>query len=335
MFKPEEIYYEKSIKSYELGIQLLKKYENIPKKIIETHNNIEELRKKSNKDFPILKKKLIIGVRKTHKYSPNKKVSDFLVPYTSSGCTASCLYCYLVCHFNKCSYLRLFVNREQMLDKIIKTANASSNTKELTFEIGSNSDLILENSITNNLVWTIENFAKSPNGFLTFPTKFDMIDPLLNIPLGREKIIIRISMNPEKIIKATEFGTASLNARIRTINKLKEADYKVGIIIAPVIFIEDWKIQYHNLVEKLANELSDDVKKDVFFEVIFMTYSYVHNAINTEAYPNAINLYEQEKMKVRGRGMYTYKNSLRLEGEDYLKSIIYKYFPKNQILYFS
>lgn len=84
MFKPEEIYYEKAIKSYELGIQLLKKYENVPKKIIDSHNNIEVLRKKPNKDFSILKKKLIIGVRKTHKYSPNQKVSDFLVPYTSS-----------------------------------------------------------------------------------------------------------------------------------------------------------------------------------------------------------------------------------------------------------
>lgn len=57
-----------------------------------------------------------------------------------------CLYCYLVCNFNKCSYLRLFVNREEMLEKIIKTANKSD--KELVFEIGSNSDLVLENMIT-------------------------------------------------------------------------------------------------------------------------------------------------------------------------------------------
>ena len=34
--------------------------------------------------------------------------------YTSSGCTAACMYCYLVCNYNKCAYLRLFVNREQM-----------------------------------------------------------------------------------------------------------------------------------------------------------------------------------------------------------------------------
>ena len=40
-----------------------------------------------------------------------------------------------------------------MLDKIIKVSNKSD--KELTFEIGSNSDLILENTITGNLIWTI------------------------------------------------------------------------------------------------------------------------------------------------------------------------------------
>jgi len=66
------------------------------------------------------------------------------------------MYCYLVCNYNKCAYLRLFVNREQMMEKIIKTSEKSE--KELTFEIGSNSDLILENTITNNLPWTIEKF---------------------------------------------------------------------------------------------------------------------------------------------------------------------------------
>lgn len=290
---------KKLLKAMSFGIALLKKYQDVPKVIIENHNNIEELRTKPNTEFPKLKKKLIIGIRKTHKYQPNQKVSDFLVPYTSSGCTASCLYCYLVCHYNKCSYLRLFVNREQMIDKLIKTANAST-SKELTFEIGSNSDLILENTITNNLVWTIQNFAKSTHGFITFPTKFDMIDPILNIN-GKEKVIVRMSINPEKVINMVEFGTSRLNNRIRAINRLKDAGYKVGILIAPVIFIENWQIHYSELIRRLAEELSDDVKKDLFFEIIFMTYSYVHNAINTEAFPNAINLYNPDMMMMRGR----------------------------------
>lgn len=120
MFIPNNIYYEKEIENYELGKQLLKKYESVPKFIIENHNNIEEMRKKENSEFPKMKNNLIIGIRKTHKFVENHKVSDYLVPYTSSGCTAMCLYCYLVCNYNKCAYLRLFVNREMMLDKIKK-----------------------------------------------------------------------------------------------------------------------------------------------------------------------------------------------------------------------
>lgn len=156
MFKPKAIYYEKDIINYELGKELLEKYKDVPKVEIENHNSIKEMQKKDNKEFIEMKRNLIIGTRKTHKFVENHKISDYLVPYTSSGCSAACMYCYLVCNYNKCSYLRLFVNREKMLDKIIKTAEKEE--RELTFEIGSNSDLVLENTITGNLVWTIENF---------------------------------------------------------------------------------------------------------------------------------------------------------------------------------
>ena len=84
MFLPDEIYYEKAIKSYDLGILLLKKYADVPKTVIENHNQIDSLRNRPNSAFSELKRKLIIGVRKTHRYQENHKVSDFLVPYTSS-----------------------------------------------------------------------------------------------------------------------------------------------------------------------------------------------------------------------------------------------------------
>ena len=330
MFKPHEIFYEKEIENYELGKKLLDKYEDVPKKVIDNHNNIEEMRKKENKEFLKMKTNLIIGVRKTHKYQENHKVSDFLVPYTSSGCTASCMYCYLVCNYNKCAYLRLFVNREKMLEKIIKTAEKSD--KDLTFEIGSNSDLVLENTITNNLVWTIENFKDSKKGKLTFPTKFDMVEPLLDLD-HKGKIIARVSVNPEEIINNVEFGTSRLDGRINAINKLKEAGYEVGILIAPVIFVENWKEEYLELIKTLESRLSTKVKKDVFFEIIFMTYSYVHTKINEEAFPKAINLYDKELMIGRGRGKYWYKAKLREEGERFFIENMKKYFPNNEILY--
>ncbi len=330
MFKPRAIYFEKEILNYPLGKELMNKYKEIPKVEIENHNNIEEMRKKENKEFPYMKENLIIGVRKTHKFVENHKTSDFLVPYTSSGCTASCMYCYLVCNYNKCAYLRLFVNREQMMEKIIKTAEKSE--KELTFEIGSNSDLILENTITNNLPWTIENFKDTGKGKLTFPTKFDMVDDILGLD-HKGKVTIRMSVNPEEIINKVEFGTSRLKGRIEAINKLKEAGYNVGILIAPVILVDNWKELYLELIQRLSKELTEKVKKDVFFEIIFMTYSYVHTKINEEAFQNAINLYNKEIMTGRGKGKYMYKKDIRQEGEKFLREQMHKYFPNNSIEY--
>lgn len=332
MFIPDAIFYEEDIKEYDLGNILLERYKNqkVPMKVIENHNNIEEMRKKENKDFPRMKKNLIIGIRKTHKYVENHKVSDYLVPYTSSGCIAMCMYCYLVCNYNKCSYLRLFVNREQMLDKLKKVANKAG--KNLVFEIGSNSDLILENTITGNLEWTIENLNNDFNGKITFPTKFDMVEPILNLN-HNGKVIVRMSLNPEELINAVEFGTSRLKNRIEAINKLVEAGYLVGILIAPIILVENWKQLYKKLLNEIVDNLSEKAKKQTFFELIFMTYSYVHNAINHEAFPNAIELYNKEYMTGRGKGKYAYKREFKEEAKIYLLDLMKKYFPNNEIKY--
>lgn len=335
MFKPEAIFYESGIEKYQLGKELMEKYKDVPKYEIDNHNNIEEMRKKENKEFPRMKRNLIIGTRKTHKYVENHKVSDYLVPYTSSGCIAMCMYCYLVCNYNKCAYLRLFVNREEMLDRIIKKADKEfeENGREAVFEVGSNSDLVLENTITGNLKWTIEKFvSSSEHGLLTFPTKFDMIDDILDIE-HNSRIIARVSLNPEEIINKVEFGTSRLKGRMEAINKLKQAKYDVGILIAPVIFVDNWKELYGELIEQMSKELSEEVKKDVFFEVIFMTYSFVHTKINEEAFPNAINLYSKELMTGRGRGKYMYRKELREEGERFFREKFSEFFPNNKILY--
>lgn len=130
-----------------------------------------------------------------------------------------------------------------------------------------------------------------------------------------------------------KFGTSPLKNRVEAINKLKKAGYPVGILIAPVVLVDNWKEKYEELVKYLQENLCDEVKKDVFFEIIFMTYSYVHNAINQEAFPDAINLYDKDLMMVRGRGRYMYKKEIREDGSRFFEEIRKKYFPDNEIKY--
>lgn len=86
MFLPKGVYYEKNAENYELGKKLIQEYrkKGVPCIEIENHNNIEEMRNQPNSEFKNMKQNIIIGVRKTHKYVENHKVSDYLVPYTSS-----------------------------------------------------------------------------------------------------------------------------------------------------------------------------------------------------------------------------------------------------------
>lgn len=328
----DAVYYEPAALDYELGQMLRVKYAALPWIEIESHNHIPELAAAENRDFPKLKSHLILGLRKTHKYVPNHKVSDWLVPYTSSGCRAMCLYCYLVCNYNKCAYLRLFVNREQMLGRLLKKAAAAPAPQ--TFEIGSNSDLLLENTVTDNLVYTIGRFAQEGRGHLTFPTKFDMVDPLLGLD-HRGKTIFRMSVNPEEIIGRVELGTSPLHARIRALNAMAEAGYPVGMLLAPVILLPDWKRLYSRLIEQLADELSQKVRQTGFIEIILMTYSFVQNAINTDAFPNAVKLLNRETMTGRGRGKYCYRNDVRSEAESFLRQRLSERLPDMPILYIS
>ena len=327
---PERVYYEKIIADYPMGRMLMDKYQNSEWIEIESHNNILELRSRPNEDFVKMKQYLILGTRKTHKYTENQKISDFIVPFTSSGCIAMCLYCYLVCNYNKCSYLRVFVNHEQMLQNLIKKSHKYE--KECVFEIGSNSDLILENTVTNALPYTIEEFAREGRGALTFPTKFSMVKPIL--PLDhRGKIIFRMSVNPQELITQVEIGTSPLMNRLHALNEMCEAGYPVGLLIAPVILVEGWKILYVELLDVLEAELTQKVKDSMFIEIIFMTYSYVHNAINNQAFPDALMLYNKELMTGRGRGKYAYKESYRHDGEAFLRDEIEKRFHSVNIVY--
>lgn len=327
---PLKIYYEPDALNYESGRILRAKYADATWIAIENHNRITEFQNSPNTEFVKMKQNLIVGIRKTHRYVPNHKTSDFLVPYTSSGCSAMCLYCYLVCNYNKCAYLRVFVNREQMLGKLMRTAQKSD--RDLTFEIGSNSDLVLENTVTQNLEWTIERFGRSEKGYITFPTKFDKIEPLLGLP-HKGRVVVRMSVNPPEIIRSVEFGTSPLDDRIRALNALKDAGYRVGLLIAPVVLLDDWRRMYTELIDRLAEGLSPKVRDAMFIEVIFMTYSYVHRKINNDAFPAAAELYDTERMTGRGRGRYCYRRPVRDEAEQFLRGRIKQRFPDTQIMY--
>jgi spore photoproduct lyase len=330
-FVPVRVYVEDGCESYYLGRTLTEKYRSmgIPIISIADHNRITELRERPDADFPQLKRYLVLGIRKSLTHQRNNKTSDFLVPYTSSGCSAMCLYCYLVCTYYKSAYLRVFVNREPMMKKLKQAAQKYPGS---VFEIGSNSDLVLENSVSGNLEWTIEQFADVHNARLTLPTKFDMVDSLLELSHGNN-VTIRMSLNPDEIIRRVEFGTSRMEERMEALNKLHRAGYDVGILIAPVILMEGYESLYDGLLQRMAQRIDPDILRGVPLEIIFMTYGTVTRQINEQAFPGAVPLYNKENMAFCGRARYGYTQPTKAEVSDFLRKRIAHWLPEAQIAY--
>lgn len=161
-----------------------------------------------------------------------------------------------------------------------------------------------------------------------------MVDSLLDLP-HKGKVIFRMSVNPQRLISRIELGTSSLEKRIEAVNRMCEAGYPCGLLIAPVMLVDGWKAMYTELLEQLRDDLTEKAQKQMFLEIIMMTYSYVHRAINSEAFPNALDLYDKQLMTGRGRGRYCYRPEARAEAEEFLRSEIKRILGNVKILYIS
>jgi spore photoproduct lyase len=75
------------------------------------------------------------------------------------------------------------------------------------------------------------------------------------------------------------------------------------------------------------------VKQCGSIEIILMTYSFVQNAINTEAFPNAAPIFDRELMTGRGQGKYCYRPEARREAESFLREKLAACLGEMPILY--
>lgn len=333
IFRPTAVFVERGAEKYYWGRELIDRFtaEGLPLTWIDEHHRIPELRDAPDAEFLRQKQYLIIGIRKSMKICGNDKSADFIVPWTSSGCTAACTYCYLVANWFKGSYLRVFVNREQMWQAVRN--HAAKQRAGAVYEIGSNSDLVIENTVTGALAWSIEEkFARLEGHRATFATKFAQVDDLVGLD-HRGRTQVRFSVNPPDLVRKVEIGTSPLIDRLAAANKLFAAGYRVGLNMAPIMLVEDWQEQYADLMDLLAAQLDPDLLQATFFELIFMTFGWANARINEAAMPGVLNVFEREKMRPKGPTKMHYRPELREEAADWFRRELAARFPAAAISY--
>ncbi|HAN09149.1 MAG TPA: spore photoproduct lyase [Clostridiales bacterium] len=333
MFIPKRIFFEKKALEYEIGQRVYDKFKDKDIELI-----IDNKVHFPSNDNPVEKYKegkqtLVVGVKRVSKFETCKPSADYQLPLIS-GCTGRCEYCYLNTKLGDKPYTKVFVNVDDILNNAKKYISKNDNIT--VFEGAATSDPIPVEPYTNILEKTINFFAKEKNGLFRFVTKYTDVDTLLNLNHNNHTTI-RFSMNTDKIISEYEHSTPSMSRRIEASQKIMNAGYPSGFIIAPVFLYDGWKKDYSELIDKLSTLVPKDYKHDILFEVISHRYTITAKNIILNIFPNTTLPMNEDERKFKygqfGYGKYVYTKEQLSDMKDFFTQKISSLFSKENIVY--
>lgn len=338
-FVPQLVYFEPKAMDYPLGKTLYDKFSKMDVEIRETtsHNQVRNL--PGDNDFQKYrnaKSTLVVGLRKTLKFDTSKPSAEYAIPF-ATGCMGHCHYCYLQTTMGSKPYIRTYVNTEEIFDAAEEYMKERA--PEITrFEASCTSDIVGIDYLTHTLKEAIEYFGRSDHGRLRFVTKFAHVDHLLDAD-HRGKTRFRFSINDDYVIKFFEPGTSRLHERMEAAAKVAHAGYPLGFIIAPIYLHEGWREGYISMLEKLAEILPAEAKKDLTFELIQHRFTKPAKKVIQKNYPMTKLELDESKRKTKwgryGIWKYVYTDQEQEEMKQVFVETIKKLFPTASIEYFT
>ncbi|RUT08302.1 spore photoproduct lyase [Dulcicalothrix desertica PCC 7102] len=266
------------------------------------------------------------------KLSPIPPSADWQF-HLAEGCPAHCQYCYLAGSLSGPPVIRAYANLPQILDNLAKYEQPG---KATSYEVSCYTDPLGIEHLTGSLAECIRYFGTREDGYLRWVSKFDAVEPLLDLPHNGHTRC-RVSVNAAPISGKFEGGTASVASRLMGLRKLALAKYPVGLVVAPIMPMEDWEIHYSNLFDQISNAL--DFECDLTFELISHRFTPGSKEVLQSWYPHSKLDMDEEKRSVKrnkfGGTKYVYDNDIMKTLRRFFEGEIGRRFPNAKILYWT
>ena len=180
---------------------------------------------------------------------PKLMCCNYFVLNLGQNCEMDCSYCYLQSFINFPAVV-IYSNIEKAFQELEELKQ--NNLKQyIRIGTGEQIDSLSLDDISLYSIKLIEFFNDCPNWLLEFKTKSENIKNFENIK-HKGNTVVSWSINPEFIVQKEEHGTASLKQRLLSAVRVKEKGFKVSFHIDPLIYHEDWKKNYGELVDQIA-----------------------------------------------------------------------------------
>lgn len=272
------------------------------------------------------------------KLSPIPPSADWQF-HIAEGCPAHCQYCYLAGSLQGPPVIRVFANLPQILENLAAYERSGDAT---TFEASCYTDPLGIEHLTGSLAQSIRYFGTRQDGYLRWVSKFDAVDELLDLPHNGHTRC-RFSVNAAPVAGRFEGGTASVRSRLQALRRLalprsqSGGGYPVGLVIAPIMLIEDWELHYARLFDSISEALDFDC--DLTFELISHRFTPGSKEVLLNWYPQTKLDMEEAKRSVKrnkfGGTKYVYNSDTMKTLRRFFEQEITRRFPQARILYWT
>jgi spore photoproduct lyase len=265
------------------------------------------------------------------------------------GCPAHCQYCYLAGSLTGPPVTRVYANLDQVLAGVGTHAGrgtVTSGTVErghegTTFEMSCYTDPLGIERVTGSLATAISRVGSGEFGDgvqLRFTTKFDDVAELLTLD-HRGRTRVRFSVNSSDVAHRFEGGTARMPARLTAMGAMARAGYPVGLTIAPIMPIGDWRAGYGALLDDVAATLADVPDVDLTAEIITHRFTPASKEVLLGWYPNTrLEMDEDSRTQKRskfGGVKFVYPKATMAEMRTWFTTELERRLPGARLLYWT
>lgn len=173
------------------------------------------------------------------------------------NCIYDCEYCYLQGMYSSANVV-VFVNIEDIFTEVKRILK----DHPVYLSISYDSDILaIENILGYSRKWI--NFAKNfKNLKIELRTKSSNFKAIEDIK-PQENVILGWTLSPKEVIEKYENKTPYLKDRILSIKHAIDKGWKVRLCFDPILYIENWREGYKNLIESTFKELNIEKIEDI------------------------------------------------------------------------
>ncbi|GAB3679307.1 SPL family radical SAM protein [Angustibacter aerolatus] len=267
----------------------------------------------------------------------------------AEGCPAHCQYCYLAGSLGGPPVTRAYANLDEVLAGLdaevgrgsVTTGSAARDHEGTTFEASCYTDPLGIERLTGSLSAAVRHFGThdwaGPTQ-LRFTTKYDDVAPLLDLPHGG-RTRVRLSVNAAPVSRRFEGGTASVPNRLAALRRLALAGYPVGLTIAPIMPVDDWRTHYGELLAAAADAVRDVPGLDLTTELITHRFTPRSKEVLLGWYPHTqLEMDEDARRQKRGKfgaAKHVYPAPVMAELRGWFERELAAVLPQARVLYWT